>query len=62
VAERCQICRRVLRPDDGYWCRHCTRSFNEQDWLSFQSRCAAEWAADRARKAERRRQKARRDG
>jgi hypothetical protein len=57
VADRCQICRRVLRPDDGYWCRYCIRSFKEHDVWALQY--AAEWAADRARKTERRRQKAR---
>jgi hypothetical protein len=62
MAERCQICRRVLRPGDLYWCRHCLRSFREQGLLSVARVYAAEWAADRARRAERRRQKARRSG
>jgi hypothetical protein len=62
VADRCQICRRVLRPNDGFWCRYCVRSFDEQGLWSVTRSYAAEWAADRARKAERRRLKARRDG
>jgi hypothetical protein len=59
MADRCQICRRVLRPGDLYWCRYCLRSFKEQELSTVHRAYSAEWAADRARKAERRRQRAR---
>ena len=62
MADRCQICRRVLRPRDGYWCRYCVWSFEREQLEYFTRECTAEWAADRARKAERRRQKARQRG
>jgi hypothetical protein len=62
MSDRCQICRRVLRPDDGFWCRYCLRSFEVQELSVVPVFYAAEWAADRARKVERRRKKVRRDG
>ncbi len=66
MAERCAICGKPTGKDllayPWGWCSRCWRSWCKEDMRGASTGRIAEWASSRARRSERARQKARRDG